>query len=646
MNQGWFTRPQSHYPRHVVISPENETRVVEIQPGAGSEPIRCHLSVQSMDAKSISQFDALSYVWGDWRNHGIVSLNGIHGFPVTRNLLKALRRLRRRDRPHRLWIDQMSINQQDQTERKRQVKQMGHIFARARHVILWFGDADEHLESVSTDTNSNILKALQHAINNDLVEPWWTRAWVIEEYALAKEEPIVMFGPYRLKWGELLHLARKSQIVPVVPVSRWARFAFHLLYYERLRDPSFERNLHSFSIFLNETSTLNPRDKVYCILPSLPETERKLIMPGYDQPVSEVFARATYASIASTGSIGILNLVSRLSAENSFNIPSWALDFTFPEKKKTFRVGLLPLGGLRDRVQERMFRSIQMFINDSVYRLFNFKGAQRSWCQKQPQKVAEVSFDPSDHKRLTLTGLDFDGVLHVVGVHDSNSVRSTISGSKIAQSFINDLDPSSESRIVSWIDSSTIKSHSGEIYATMQKRLSNGNPYHQVASSERKNLQVLLSSSSYQQTIQRGVIPALFKRWDHAARPKKAKRTCEFSLLLVKKRFSYDSAWLNDERGWDEYMRGAIFKFYLEMDSTGMSFFVTTAGFFGLGPVDLKADDRIVLLYGSRYPIALRRSRNNNWLFVGFCYVRGIMDEELWDCFPEMHLREMKFVLE
>ncbi|KAJ5719352.1 hypothetical protein N7493_007807 [Penicillium malachiteum] len=78
------------------------------------------------------------------------------------------------------------------------------------------------------------------------------------------------------------------------------------------------------------------------------------------------------------------------------------------------------------------------------------------------------------------------------------------------------------------------------------------------------------------------------------------------------------------------------------------SFFVTAAGFLGVGPADLKPDDKIVLFYGSRYPIALRRSlsQRSKWHFVGFVYVHGVMEGELWDCFPDMELTETEFWLE
>ncbi|KAG6367047.1 hypothetical protein INS49_001229 [Diaporthe citri] len=52
------------------------TRVLELHPGAGDEPLRGTLSDVSLDDSSL-EFEALSYVWGaGYENAGTVSLGG------------------------------------------------------------------------------------------------------------------------------------------------------------------------------------------------------------------------------------------------------------------------------------------------------------------------------------------------------------------------------------------------------------------------------------------------------------------------------------------------------------------------------------------------------------------------------------------
>lgn len=56
--------------------------------------------------------------------------------------------------------------------------------------------------------------------------------------------------------------------------------------------------------------------------------------------------------------------------------------------------------------------------------------------------------------------------------------------------------------------------------------------------------------------------------------------------------------------------------------------FVTKGGLAGVGPGGLLPNDSIVILYGGTTPYALRRVSSNNWVFVGGCYVYGIMEGE------------------
>ena len=47
--------------------------------------------------------------------------------------------LRYVDRPRVLWIDALCINQNDDSEKEKQVAMMGTIFERAQNVVIWLG---------------------------------------------------------------------------------------------------------------------------------------------------------------------------------------------------------------------------------------------------------------------------------------------------------------------------------------------------------------------------------------------------------------------------------------------------------------------------------------------------------------------------
>jgi hypothetical protein len=64
---------------------------------------------------------------------------------VTPNCLSALRALRHRSRPRKLWIDAICIDQTSTAERNQQVPLMAEIYGKAGQVLVWLspGTQDE-----------------------------------------------------------------------------------------------------------------------------------------------------------------------------------------------------------------------------------------------------------------------------------------------------------------------------------------------------------------------------------------------------------------------------------------------------------------------------------------------------------------------
>ncbi|KAK2039164.1 HET-domain-containing protein [Colletotrichum somersetense] len=69
--------------------------------------------------------------------------------------------------------------------------------------------------------------------------------------------------------------------------------------------------------------------------------------------------------------------------------------------------------------------------------------------------------------------------------------------------------------------------------------------------------------------------------------------------------------------------------FQLEKYSLGRRFFITRRGYMGIGPVDTKAGDSVVVLLGAQVPFVLRGCGLNKYKVVGETYVSGIMKGEV-----------------
>ncbi|RYN90108.1 hypothetical protein AA0119_g11231 [Alternaria tenuissima] len=115
-----------------------------------TDAFECTIEATELEEAS---YDALSYSWG--MNEDGNSSQDYEMFIhdnrkwITRNLFEGLKRIRVRDRPIRIWIDAVCINQQDDVERSVQVAMMADIYARAEKVLVWLGNGTEEKEDLA-----------------------------------------------------------------------------------------------------------------------------------------------------------------------------------------------------------------------------------------------------------------------------------------------------------------------------------------------------------------------------------------------------------------------------------------------------------------------------------------------------------------
>ncbi|KAK8017253.1 hypothetical protein PG991_008329 [Apiospora marii] len=113
--------------------------------------IRCSLKVVSLD--DTSEFDALSYVWGDVDDCETIYVES-ESMLVTANLVAALRRLRPRPSHQSqyqaervLWVDAICIDQGHTSEKSAQIPLMAQLYQQAKSVLAWLGEPTEAMEA-------------------------------------------------------------------------------------------------------------------------------------------------------------------------------------------------------------------------------------------------------------------------------------------------------------------------------------------------------------------------------------------------------------------------------------------------------------------------------------------------------------------
>ena len=205
------------YTDHSLAPGSHEIRLVHLLPGEGEALIECNFRVTKLD--HAASFEALSYVWGDQNIKHTVLVNGI-SFQVGQNLFDALTTLRKPDSTRTLWIDAISINQDDLKERSDQVQKMGTIYGRAKHVLAWLGletkaslQAFEFLSRSyfgSINDRRQLMADAGWTAMKDLYQrEYWNRVWIVQEICRAREV-VVVCGRTKISWAYItaLHKTR------------------------------------------------------------------------------------------------------------------------------------------------------------------------------------------------------------------------------------------------------------------------------------------------------------------------------------------------------------------------------------------------------------------------------------------------------
>jgi len=118
-------------------------RMLTVFPGKPDEDLAGSLDDFDMKSTTWEPYEPLSYVWGKPKLNYAFHIDG-KVLKITKSLNDALRRLRLRHEPRRLWADQICIDQTNLSERGEQVQFMNAIYKRAKHVLVWLGSDDSN----------------------------------------------------------------------------------------------------------------------------------------------------------------------------------------------------------------------------------------------------------------------------------------------------------------------------------------------------------------------------------------------------------------------------------------------------------------------------------------------------------------------
>ncbi|KAJ4348103.1 uncharacterized protein N0V89_009475 [Didymosphaeria variabile] len=337
-------------------------RLVRILPKTMSL-IKCELAAYSLEDPP--GYIAISYAWGDTDDKKRVQLEGVD-VPVSASLHGALFALRAKKESVLVWVDALSIDQQNVAERTQQVQLMTYIYSRAISVAIWLGpEADDSTmametlsEATAQSTDSERIESLMSSEHGKaqlssvvtlFEREYWSRLWVVQEVFNA-QEITVYCGATSLPWS-VYRLAtnvfwrHKSLIDHYFPGSlshggqRASSTQFTYSQVLVYHGPSSIPDVSSF-YGLGEESLLevmrvcrrklsaDPRDKLYGILGLLPEDIRNEFPVDYSLSVKEVYVRVFDYLLCTTERLDVLCETVHFPLHTSSNLPSWVPDWS------------------------------------------------------------------------------------------------------------------------------------------------------------------------------------------------------------------------------------------------------------------------------------------------------------------------------
>jgi len=345
------------YPYQELDFDTHEIRILHLEPAsADHSELRC--SLEHVSLIDPGPFIALSYCWGDPRITKSINLGG-HRVEITSNLDSALRAVAKR-RGHidkkgrreeiKLWVDAVCINQDDNQEKSQQIRNMRQIYSRAEEVIAWVGTGNKPssitpldflnivkqygvCDNLATSLRArpdNAIQALFVSMDKFFAQPYWRRAWVVQEITVASNVQFFYIDGYdiELTWEDVSILLMTLQSLVSVMDARCQAFksAIHLLEFRKRffidRDPI---GLLDALWLSKDTLATDPRDKIFALLGICHDGTTFVPVPNYKQSLGLIIADMSKVMMALNKSLDLICLKGNHSPGQQIEgLPTWA----------------------------------------------------------------------------------------------------------------------------------------------------------------------------------------------------------------------------------------------------------------------------------------------------------------------------------
>ncbi|RYC62822.1 hypothetical protein CHU98_g3382 [Xylaria longipes] len=165
--------------------------------------------------------------------------------------------------------------------------------------------------------------------------PWFVRCWVIQEAALSKDVPQMLYGTHELSWESMISsgtwlVSMCYKLTPLYRRPTTVPALRSLKLFSELRQVGLPWDMTTLLNKARRFKASEPRDRVYSLIGLAGEADESSVLltalrANYNRPVQGVFRDLTRYIIMSSRNLSILTLIRYNPDWNKY--PSWVVDF-------------------------------------------------------------------------------------------------------------------------------------------------------------------------------------------------------------------------------------------------------------------------------------------------------------------------------
>jgi hypothetical protein len=304
----------------------------------------------------LPRYEALSYTWGDVDGRGTIAVeaqqSAVSQLQARENLIAALRHLRDAQTTRTFWIDALCINQNDEIEKRSQIRRMRDIYRSAYQVVAWLGpeansshhaiqtlnyigDQVEYLVGGHLCPSPDAVEENWHdprtelpyesqtwdAVHSLFCRGWFDRVWIIQEILLADSRALIQCGLHNIPFT----IFRRAATC-IKENHHASKLETRLRFLAKITNPSAGLSFDRVVRLGSQRLCQNPRDYVYGVLGLAPKKLAAKVQPNYSKSVSQVYTDTT---LLYSNHIQRLDILQRAyQYGRNLELPSWVPDLT------------------------------------------------------------------------------------------------------------------------------------------------------------------------------------------------------------------------------------------------------------------------------------------------------------------------------